>query len=119
MEASACLVSRKTSRPEAPGILRSVMTRRYLRARTFCMAAVPSGASSSDRNGSVGVLGLAQDVETGSARHFKIGDDQKISARANLLYGGGPVRRFVYRSEWKRRRAWSRARRRDRKRPAF
>ena len=46
--ASACFVSRRTSSPDAPGIFKSVITSKYLRARTFWIAAAPSGASSTE-----------------------------------------------------------------------
>src|SRR5258705_4949734 len=47
------------------------------------------------RNRGVGMLCLAQYVETGSAWHLQVGDDQQVAARANFLDRGGPVRRFV------------------------
>ncbi len=54
------------------------------------------GGEKDYRNSGVGVLGLAQDVETGSSWHFQVSDDEQIPARAHLLDGGGSVRRLIY-----------------------
>src|SRR5215813_8609324 len=57
------------------------------------------GAESGEQdygNGGVGLLGLAQNVEAGSAGHFQISKDHLVALVAEFLDGGGAVGGFVH-----------------------
>ncbi len=49
------------------------------------------------RNGGIGLLGFAQNVQSGTARHFQVGQHQQVSARANLGDRGIAVGGFIHR----------------------